>query len=54
MMKVIPLISDSWLFYKKHLLALCTLLLPFIIPISIVSSGIEFAVAKEWYPESIS
>tara|TARA_R110001583_G_scaffold26571_11_gene95879 strand:- start:4146 stop:4841 length:696 start_codon:yes stop_codon:yes gene_type:complete len=54
MTKITTLISDSWLFYKKHFFALCALLIPFIIPISIVSSGLEFAVAQEWYPESIS
>lgn len=54
MTKVIPLISDSWFFYKKHLFALCALLVPFIIPLSIISLGIEFVVNEEWYPESLS
>lgn len=33
---------------------MCALLIPFILPISIVSSGIEFAVSEEWHPKSIS
>lgn len=54
MTKVLTLISDSWLFYKRHLFALCALLIPFIIPISIVSSITEFVAGEEWYPEYIS
>ena len=51
MHKVEPLISDSWLFYKSHAIALCALLMPFIIPLGIISSCVEFMPNEEWWSE---
>jgi len=53
MTKVVPLINDAWFFYKKHFSAICLILLPFIVPITIGLRTIEYIAGDAWYAQSI-